>query len=159
MNTLLDRIPGALREPTATTGDRREFLKTAGAGAAMAVAGMVLVFVLGLILESFNSLPIGTNILNQAVYGRVLQWSSMMFLGAVLMALPVMVSLLFINVGLGVVTRAAPSLNIFAVGFPALIIGGFLILIMSLESIGARIEWLWVQGFNVVRDVMGVPNV
>jgi flagellar biosynthetic protein FliR len=63
---------------------------------------------LGLILESFNSLPIGTDILNQAVYGRVLQWSSMMFLGAVLMALPVMVSLLFINVGLGIVTRAAP---------------------------------------------------
>jgi flagellar biosynthetic protein FliR len=83
----------------------------------------------------------------------------MVFLGAVLMALPVMVSLLFINVGLGVVTRAAPSLNIFAVGFPALIIAGFLILIISLESIGARIEWLWVQGFNVVRNVMGVANV
>ena len=42
-------------------------------------------------------------------------------LGAVLVALPVMVALLFINVGLGVVTRAAPSLNIFAVGFPAMI--------------------------------------
>ena len=83
----------------------------------------------------------------------------MIFLGAVLMALPVMVSLLFINVGLGVVTRAAPSLNIFAVGFPAMIMGGFLILIISMESIGARIEWLWVQGFNVLRDVMGVANV
>lgn len=114
---------------------------------------------LGLILESFNSLPIGTNILNQAVYGRVLQWSSMMFLGAVLMALPVMVSLLFINVGLGIVTRAAPSLNIFAVGFPAMIMAGFIILIVSLESIGGRIEWLWGQGFSVVRDVMGVPRV
>ena len=114
---------------------------------------------LGLISESFNSLPIGTSILNQNVYGRVLQWSSMVFLGAVLMALPVMVSLLFINVGLGVVTRAAPSLNIFAVGFPAMIIAGFLILIISMESIGSRIEWLWVQGFTVVRDVMGVPNV
>jgi flagellar biosynthetic protein FliR len=114
---------------------------------------------LGIISESFFSLPIGTSILNQDVYGRVLQWSSMVFLGAVLMALPVMVSLLFINVGLGVVTRAAPSLNIFAVGFPALIIAGFLILIISLESIGARIEWLWVQGFNVVRNVMGVANV
>jgi flagellar biosynthetic protein FliR len=114
---------------------------------------------LGLITESFNSLPIGTSILNQNVYGRVLQWSSMVFLGAVLMALPVMVSLLFINVGLGVVTRAAPSLNIFAVGFPAMIIAGFLILIISMESIGRRIEWLWVQGFTVVRDVMGVPNV
>lgn len=114
---------------------------------------------LGLILESFNSLPIGTNILNQAVYGRVLQWSSMMFLGAVLMALPVMVSLLFINVGLGVVTRAAPSLNIFAVGFPAMIMVGLIILIISLDSIGGRIEWLWVQGFALVRDVIGAPRV
>jgi flagellar biosynthetic protein FliR len=114
---------------------------------------------LGLILESFHTLPIGTNILNQAVYGRVLQWSSMVFLGAVLMALPVMVSLLFINVGLGVVTRAAPSLNIFAVGFPAMIMAGFIILIISMESIGGRIEWLWVQGFSVVRDVIGAPRV
>jgi flagellar biosynthetic protein FliR len=114
---------------------------------------------LGLILESFNSLPIGTDILNQAVYGRVLQWSSMMFLGAVLMALPVMVSLLFINVGLGIVTRAAPSLNIFAVGFPAMIMAGLVILIISLDSIGGRIEWIWVQGFSLVRDVIGAPRV
>ncbi|MCE2782415.1 flagellar biosynthetic protein FliR [Limnohabitans sp.] len=114
---------------------------------------------MGLILESFNSLPIGTSILNQAVYGRVLQWSSMVFLGAVLMALPVMVALLFINVGLGVVTRAAPSLNIFAVGFPAMIMAGFVILIISMDSIGGRINWLWVQGFAVVREVLGVARV
>jgi flagellar biosynthetic protein FliR len=35
---------------------------------------------------------------------------------------------------------------------------GFIILIISLESIGGRIEWLWVQGFSVVRDVIGVPR-
>jgi flagellar biosynthetic protein FliR len=73
---------------------------------------------LGLISESFNTLPIGTSMLNQNVYGQVLKWSSMMFLGAVLLALPIMVSLLFINIGLGVVTRAAPSLNIFLWDFP-----------------------------------------
>ena len=111
---------------------------------------------LGLISESFHTWPIGTSVLSQDLYGRIIQWSSMMFLGAVLMALPVMVSLLFINVGLGVVTRAAPSLNIFAVGFPAMIIAGFLILIISMESIRGRIEWLWLQGFDVVRDVTGV---
>jgi len=81
-----------------------------------------------------------------------------MFLGAVLMALPVMVSLLFINIGLGVVTRAAPSLNIFAVGFPAMIFAGFLILIMSLESMVGRIEWLWLQGFDALRDILGMPR-
>jgi len=114
---------------------------------------------LGVILESFNSLPIGTSIMNRDVYGRVLQWSSMVFLGAVLMALPVMVALLFINVGLGVVTRAAPSLNIFAVGLPAMIMAGFVLLIISMDSIGGRINWLWVQGFSVVREVLGVSRV
>ena len=114
---------------------------------------------LGLITDSFQNLPIGQSLLNQDTYGRILRWSSMMFLGSLLMALPVMISLLFINVGLGVVTRAAPSLNIFAVGFPAMTLGGFLILIISMQSIGGRIEWLWMQAFTVLRDVMGMTHV
>jgi flagellar biosynthetic protein FliR len=114
---------------------------------------------LGLILESFQSLPIGTSLVSQDSYGIVIRWSSMIFLGALLMALPVMVSLLFINVGLGVVTRAAPSLNIFAVGFPAMIFVGFFILFMFMDSIVSRMAWLWVQGFEVMRDLLGVPLV
>lgn len=116
------------------------------------------VILLGLVLQSFEVLPIGQSILGQDMFGRVIQWSSMMFLGAVLLALPVMVSLLFINVGLGVVTRAAPSLNIFAVGFPAMIIAGFLILMLSMGSTVGRIEWLWLQGFSTLRSVVGLPN-
>jgi len=46
---------------------------------------------LGLVLESFEALPIGTSILNQDVFGQVIRWSSMMFLGGLLLALPVMV--------------------------------------------------------------------
>ena len=114
---------------------------------------------LGLVSESFYTLPMGTSVLNQAVFGRIVQWSAMMFLGALLMALPVMVFLLFINVGLGIVTRAAPSLNIFAVGFPAMILAGFLILILSMDVIGGRIDWLWTQGFGVLRDLTGVGHV
>jgi flagellar biosynthetic protein FliR len=114
---------------------------------------------LGLVSESFHTIPIGTSMLNQAVLGKVLQWSSMMFLGALLMALPVMVFLLFINVGLGIVTRAAPSLNIFAVGLPAMMLAGFLVLILSLDAIGARIDWLWVHAFDVLRDLTGVSHV
>ena len=114
---------------------------------------------LGLVSESFQTIPIGTSFLQQAVLGKVLQWSSMMFLGALLMALPVMVFLLFINVGLGIVTRAAPSLNIFAVGFPAMMLAGFLVLIVSMDAIGGRIDWLWMQGFGVLRDLTGAGRV
>lgn len=114
---------------------------------------------LGLILESFHSLPIGTSILTPDNLGLLIRWSSMMFLGAVLIALPVMVALLFINIGVGVMTRAAPSLNIFSVGLPASIAAGFVILIMFLGSMTSRIEWLWVQAFSTVRNLLGVPNV
>lgn len=113
---------------------------------------------IGLVLESFHTFPIGTSVLTQDVFGRIVQWSSMMFIGAVLMALPVMATLLFINIGLGIVTRAAPSLNIFAVGFPAMIASGFIILILSLDSIGGRIRWLWQEGFFTARELLKITN-
>ena len=67
-----------------------------------------------------------------------------------------MAILLLINIGLGVATRAAPSLNIFSVGFPAMIFAGFGVLILALPSIGARIQWLWMQGFLQVRTLVGL---
>lgn len=114
---------------------------------------------LGLILESFNFLPIGTGVLTPDNLGLLIRWSSMMFLGSVLIALPIMVALLFINIGVGVMTRAAPSLNIFSVGLPASIAAGFVILIMFLGSMVSRIDWLWLQGFGTVRNLLGMPNV
>jgi len=80
----------------------------------------------------------------------------MVFLGGVLLALPILVALLFINIGLGVITRAAPALNIFAVGFPAMILAGILLLSMSMSSIGFRIQWLWRQGFETLGQALGV---
>jgi len=86
----------------------------------------------------------------------LLQWSSMIFLGALLLALPIMVCLLFVNIGVGVITRAAPALNIFAVGFPAMILAGMLLLSLSMSSIGYRIQWLWRESFEVVGQALGV---
>jgi flagellar biosynthetic protein FliR len=116
------------------------------------------IIMLSMVLESFHTLPIGKMLLGQEAFGKVIAWSAMVFLGGVMIALPVMVSLLFINIGLGVVTRAAPSLNIFSVGFPATIAAGFIVLIISLESIVSRIQWLWMQAFSHVRDLVGLVN-
>ena len=111
---------------------------------------------LSLVVESFSSLPIGSNLMSSEAMKHVIAWSSMLFLGALLTALPVMVALLFINIGLGVATRAAPSLNIFSVGFPAMVFAGYGVLILALPSIGARIQWLWMQGFFQVRALVGI---
>ena len=79
-----------------------------------------------------------------------------MFLGAVLLALPVMITMLFVNLGLGVATRAAPALNIFSVGLPAMMIAGFAVLMVALPSMAGRIQWLWLQGFKEVRAQVGL---
>ncbi len=112
---------------------------------------------LAMVLESFSSLPVGHSLIDQVAYGQLVSWSSMIFLGAVLTALPVMVTLLFISIGLGVVTRAAPSLNIFSVGLPATIVAGFFVLMVSLSSMAARIQWLWLQGLSQIRVMVGLP--
>ncbi len=111
---------------------------------------------LAMVVESFASLPVGTLILVDQSWAQLLSWSSMIFLGAVLIALPVMVTLLFINIGIGVITRAAPSLNIFAVGLPVTIFIGFLVLLLSLGNIGARLQWLWTQGLTQTRVLVGL---
>ena len=111
---------------------------------------------ISILLDSFTLIPVGQSLLSLAAIGKLLAWSSMMFLGAVLIGLPVLVTLLVVNIGLGVMTRAAPSLNIFVVGLPATILAGFMILLLSMGSIGSRIQWLWLQGFAHVRDVLGI---
>jgi len=111
---------------------------------------------LAMVVESFASLPVGTLVMVDQGWAQLLSWSTMIFLGAVLVALPVMVTLLFINIGIGVITRAAPSLNIFAVGLPVTIFIGFLVLLSSLGNIGARLQWLWTQGLTQTRLLVGL---
>lgn len=101
-------------------------------------------------------IPIGTSLLSLNAMGHLIAWSSMMFAGGVMLALPMMVILLAVNIGLGVVTRAAPTLNIFAVGFPATIIAGLLLLYVTMGATAARIQWLWMAGFSNLRMILGI---
>ena len=114
------------------------------------------VIVISMLLESFKIVPIGAVIELSVLFDLMVKWSAMVFLGGVLLAMPILVALLFINIGLGVITRAAPALNIFAVGFPAMILAGILLLSMSMSSIGFRIQWLWRQGFETLGQALGV---
>ncbi|PQA81572.1 flagellar biosynthetic protein FliR [Limnohabitans sp. TS-CS-82] len=130
-----------------------QFFNILGTLVFLGIGGHLIVF--GLVLESFQLIPIGQPFFSQDMLGKMINWSAMMFLGALLIALPVMMTLLFINIGLGFVARAAPSLNIFTVGFPALILTGFVILIFSMGNNVARIQWVWTQAFFVLRSFLG----
>lgn len=83
-----------------------------------------------LVVESFTSFPIGSSMDLYEMFYQLVHWAKWMFATAILMSLVAMASLLIVNVAFGVMTRAAPQINIFAVGFPLTLVAG-LILIWS----------------------------
>jgi flagellar biosynthetic protein FliR len=88
-----------------------------------------------LLAESFHLLPVALSGWPEDLPMKVVLWGSNMFLIALLIALPTLTALLLINLAFGVITRAAPHLNIFAVGFPVTILAGFIYVLLSLPSV------------------------
>jgi flagellar biosynthetic protein FliR len=90
---------------------------------------------IGLLVDSFAVLPVAADGLTRAGVWELVAWASRMFAAGVAMSLPVLMSLLLVNMGMGVVTRAAPQLNIFAVGFPVTLAMGFVLMWVTLPQI------------------------
>ncbi|WP_231878348.1 flagellar biosynthetic protein FliR, partial [Oleiphilus sp. HI0117] len=58
-----------------------------------------------------------------------------LFASALLVALPVVTSVLIVNISFGVMTRAAPQMNVFSLGFPIGMIFGFFILWVGVGNV------------------------
>ena len=84
--------------------------------------------------QSFYALPIGMGGFDGDVFMRVVLSLSWLFAAALLMALPAITALLIINLAFGVMTKAAPQLNIFAIGFPFSMLMGLLMHLIYLPT-------------------------
>jgi flagellar biosynthesis protein FliR len=74
-----------------------------------------------------------------ALVGGAQHTFSSIFVSAVELAAPVLIALIITDAGFGVVSRVMPQLNVFAVGFPAKILVGFLIVAASLPFVAGWI--------------------
>jgi len=88
-----------------------------------------------LIADSFQLLPMSNGGLSSAALTSLLQWSSQVFVVAMKIALPAVTGLLVVNLAFGVTSRAAPTLNLFAVGFPVAMLLGFVVIFLSMGSL------------------------
>lgn len=118
----------------------------------MALNGHLMV--LALLAESFRWLPIGQGFFSAAGWGDLLRWSGTIFSAGVLLSLPLIGSLLVTNIALGVLNRAAPQLNLFAVGFPITLVTGFAVLALSMPYFAPVLERLFEQGLDAVSALM-----
>jgi flagellar biosynthesis protein FliR len=104
------------------------------------IVGMLVFLALGghlavirMLFDSFGALPIGATFSSDGLWALV-SWGSQLFAGAMRIALPAVTALLVMNLAFGVMSRAAPTLNLFAIGFPTAILVGFVVLFLNMGS-------------------------
>lgn len=116
----------------------------------LAMNGHLVVF--EVLTESFTTMPVGSAMLINHFWDIAgkLGW----VLGAaMLLVLPAITALLVVNIAFGVMTRAAPQLNIFSIGFPLTLVLGMVIFWVSLGDILNQYQPLATQALQLLRDM------
>jgi flagellar biosynthetic protein FliR len=109
---------------------------------------------INMLLDSFTSLPIGIDGLTKADVWAIIAWSSRMFAGGLLLAMPVIVSLLLVNISFGVATRAAPQLNIFSVGFPVTLMLGIVLIWLTLPDVLDQFTGILTDAYELIGQLL-----
>ena len=106
---------------------------------------------LAALAESFVSLPISASPISGGGFQQLAAWGGEIFRTGLQIALPVVAALLLTNVALGILTLAAPQLNIFGIGFPVTLGVGLLAISMVLPYLSTPFQNMFMRGIETVR--------
>lgn len=105
---------------------------------------------------SFDKLPVDAGLFPRGGMFSFFDWMGYLLGEALKLALPVVAALLVVNVGFGVMSRSAPQLNIFVVGFPLMMLGGMLAMIAVLGKLPTNFERMLFDTFQFVDALLTV---
>lgn len=110
--------------------------------------------VLMLLAQSFETLPISAAPLAAGGFKGVAAFGGTLFVVGLQLALPLVAVLLMTNLALGILTRSAPQLNIFAIGFPITLGIGFIVLDFSMPYFAPQIEALIREALRAGESIL-----
>jgi flagellar biosynthesis protein FliR len=113
---------------------------------------------LGTLAGSFRALPIGAAPVDKNFLLTVVLWGARVFESGLLIALPALIALVIVNLALGVVTRAAPQLNLFGIGFTITLLCGFFVLMAGLDGIMGGITNLIGSALDAAGQLAAAPG-
>ena len=114
---------------------------------------------LSLLVDGFRTMPIsGPGLTGEGLWS-VIKIGGLLFSGALQLALPGLTALMVTNIAFGLISRAAPTLNIFALGFPIMIIFGLLVLQIGLPGLQDGFTDLMTQAMNEMRALQNLNTV
>lgn len=109
-----------------------------------------------LIVMSFDAFPIAEAWWTGEQFKSVVEWSAWMFVAALTLSLAPIVSLLIINLSFGVMTKAAPQLNIFTIGFSFAQIGGLIIIWLTMDNFANHFSAQWERAMLLMCKLLMV---
>lgn len=112
---------------------------------------------LKVLAESFVTLPVLPSGLPHTSFRDLVGQASWMYAAGVLVALPAIGSLMMVNLAFGILSRAAPQISPFSIGFPMTIILGFAIIYFTLPTASAHLVTMADQMLQMIRLLVS-PN-
>lgn len=104
--------------------------------------------------RSFELLPVSDSMLHKGGWMVLVRSGSTILASGLLLALPVVTALLITNIALGILTRAAPQLNLFAIGFPITLTVGLVMLMLSLNHMAPLLQGFYDAGFDTLARML-----
>ena len=105
--------------------------------------------------ESFRIIPVGTTGLAPEGAWLLVGFASQIFGWGLRMALPVVAALLVVNLAFGVLSRTSPQLNVFSIGFPAALLIGLGLLLITLPSVLNKVSPLTSESLIRLGRILG----
>ncbi|MBI5451339.1 MAG: flagellar biosynthetic protein FliR [Gammaproteobacteria bacterium] len=118
----------------------------------LALNGHVLVVQIA--VESFTAIPVGVSLGGYSLW-ELVEWSSWIFKGALIISLPVVSSLIMVQIAFGIMSRAAPQLNVFSIGFPITLLLGFVFLYVSIPMFSEQFIGIMTSAFDAIHMMLG----
>lgn len=113
---------------------------------------------IGTLVQSFSAIPVGPPPLGHGSWLNLAELGGRIFSTGLLLALPIIVALLITNLALAVLTRAAPQLNIFSLGFPLTLTGGFVGIAISLNYLAVPLQAMYEFAFEALLGFAVPPG-
>lgn len=117
----------------------------------LAMNGHLVVF--EVLVESFTTLPVGSGINPTSLWDVVGRGGWLLGAG-LLLVLPAVTALLVVSVAFGVMTRAAPQLNMFSIGIPLTLVLGMVIMWITLGDILNQFQPLVSEALQLLRTLV-----
>ncbi|MCR5793228.1 MAG: flagellar biosynthetic protein FliR [Lachnospiraceae bacterium] len=102
-------------------------------------------YIISAILDSFQTIPLGTVSFNPRLYEIIQKFMTDYFVIGFRIVLPVFASILLVNIVLGVLSKIAPQINMFVVGMQLKVFIGLFILFLIVGLIPKVSDFIFVE--------------